>query len=212
MGCRRWWQLGVLGLMVAACKDPGGGEDAPCQTNDDCADGLTCDNHQGGTNTCQPNHDHQPDCEIDPQACASTGAGSEGGSGSGGGSTGGSGGSGESSADSGSSDSGGGIACGEMSCGFAEVCVHDFTDPTCTNVEDPSAPCPEGQQMSMCGGAGIPCCCEPPPPVQYRCVSASTCPAMPACDCLGPICDGGRECIALGESPLDFGCQTPPAP
>lgn len=62
---RRWTALAWL---VAMAMGVGGGcsEDAsdnvgaPCESADDCAQGLICDVHDG-QGTCQDNHDHDGD-------------------------------------------------------------------------------------------------------------------------------------------------------
>lgn len=48
----------VLGLCLAACEEDGGGDlGAPCETDEDCMEGLACDLH-GGVGSCQEPHEH----------------------------------------------------------------------------------------------------------------------------------------------------------
>lgn len=124
--------------------------------------------------------------------------------------------SGSTAADSGSSgDVPIDLPCGDaLMCTGGDVCVEDAIEPECTDLEDPKGMCPDGQNMTNCGGAGIPCCCLPPPPSEYRCVTPSECVGPADCDCLGEaVCTEGRMCIALGVDPEHyFLCESPPVP
>ncbi len=108
------------------------------------------------------------------------------------------------------------VPCGEsllLTCTGGDVCIEDAFDPECTNLEDPEGMCPEGQQMTFCGGAGQPCCCLPPPPSEWRCVTPMGCDGPANCECLGDVCTDGRECTSLGADPEHlFRCESPPAP
>lgn len=109
---------------------------------------------------------------------------------------------------SGSPKDSGAISCGELSCEGETVCLRETYSPECVNRVDTAEPCPEGTTPSMCGGAGIPCCCEPAPAATYQCVSASACSAEPACDCLGEVCPEDKECTSV-SSPTSglFSCD-----
>jgi hypothetical protein len=108
------------------------------------------------------------------------------------------------------------VPCGEgpaLTCVGGDVCIEDAFDRECTNLEDPEGMCPEGQEMTFCGGAGQPCCCLPPPPSEFRCVTPTSCDGPATCECLGEVCTDGRECTALGADPEHlFRCESPPKP
>lgn len=106
------------------------------------------------------------------------------------------------------------IPCGDaLVCSGGDVCIEDRTSPSCTILDDPEGTCEGDQTMTQCGGAGIPCCCSPPPPPEFRCVDTAGCADIVDCACLGPICDEGDECTALGADPQRlFVCEEPPAP
>ncbi len=106
------------------------------------------------------------------------------------------------------------VPCGDaLTCTSGDVCIEDAFDPSCTNLEDPEGTCPEGQTMTQCGGAGLPCCCLPPPPSEFRCVTPTNCDGPASCDCLGEVCTEGRQCTSLGADPEHlFRCESPPAP
>ncbi len=114
----------------------------------------------------------------------------------------------------GESTGGGELACGDaLVCDTGEVCIEDVIAPACTNLDDPEAMCPPGQDLTYCGGAGIPCCCEPPPRSEFRCITPSGCGDVVDCTCLGEICTEGRECAALGVDPTRaFACEELPTP
>lgn len=106
------------------------------------------------------------------------------------------------------------VPCGDaLTCSGGDVCVEDAFDPECTNLEDPEGMCPEGQEMTFCGGAGQPCCCLPPPPSEWRCVTPTGCDGPANCECLGELCTDGRECMSVGADPEHlFRCESPPKP
>lgn len=116
--------------------------------------------------------------------------------------------------DSGGSTGGIDVPCGDaLVCSGGDVCIEDVVDPACTNLEDPEGMCEPGQRMTFCGGAGIPCCCEPQPPSEFRCVTPAGCDGAADCACLGEICTEGRECVALGADPEHlFLCESPAKP
>jgi hypothetical protein len=122
----------------------------------------------------------------------------------------------ETSADSSSSgDAPIDVPCGDaLVCSGGDVCIEDALDPECTNLEDPKGMCPDGQEMTFCGGAGIPCCCLPPPASEYRCVTPTECIGPATCECLGAsLCTDGRVCTSLGADPEHlFRCESPPKP
>ncbi len=102
-----------------------------------------------------------------------------------------------------------GQSCGLLNCNAAESCLQESYEPTCENRTDTGAPCPEGTTASMCGGAGIACCCEPPPEMTYQCVDATACGNT--CDCIS--CPGDKACISVGsESSGVFLCEELPKP
>ena len=103
----------------------------------------------------------------------------------------------------------GGPECGEMQCFVGEVCLTFPQAPTCSpKAED--QPCPEGTTESQCGGAGLPCCCEPPPPTIYECREPpSSCGEPADCACLAEVCVPACE---MSAQPNVFICEEPPAP
>jgi hypothetical protein len=106
------------------------------------------------------------------------------------------------------------VPCGDaLTCTSGDVCIEDAFDPECTNLEDPEGMCPDGQTMTQCGGAGLPCCCLPPPASEFRCVTPTGCDGPTTCECLGEVCTDGRECTSLGADPEHlFRCESPPKP
>jgi hypothetical protein len=106
------------------------------------------------------------------------------------------------------------VPCGDaLTCSSGDVCVEDAFDPECTNLEDPKGMCPEGQTMTQCGGAGLPCCCLPPPASEFRCVTPAGCEGPASCECLVEVCTDGRQCISLGADPEHlFRCESPAKP
>ncbi len=123
-------------------------------------------------------------------------------------------GSGDASGTAGSSgDTGEPASCDSLRCGPDDVCVEDRLPPMCTILEDPGRMCDPGQTMTFCGGAGIPCCCDPPPPFEYRCASAIGCADGPrACACLGTICAEGYACSDPASAADPFVCEPLPKP
>lgn len=209
----RWVLLGLL----ASCGDDDDGklgEHEPCTSTEQCAANLYCDFHDGN-GTCEPGHDHEPDCQVMPQECTFTDGDSMDGESSLDGATTIDSDSAESgTAESGSADSGDsggeGIACGDaLVCNAAEVCVEEPNAPLCEPLPRGEM-CPRGTAETSCGGAGLPCCCGPTPPSDYRCASAEGC-EPPTCECLPMLCMGGDTCGALAE-PRNFRCEPPAAP
>ncbi|MGB1013462.1 MAG: hypothetical protein ACPG4T_04945 [Nannocystaceae bacterium] len=114
----------------------------------------------------------------------------------------------DSESDTNASD--GAVACGGSDCLPGEVCLHQFVGPTCTNKENPDDMCPEGQQDTNCGGAGIPCCCEPGPGPTMTCDPASNCDGAITCACLAEACGVENLCGDQGDGV--FFCEPAPAP
>jgi len=108
------------------------------------------------------------------------------------------------------------VPCGDgglLTCSGGDVCVEDVLDPECTNLEDPDGMCPAGQTMTQCGGAGLPCCCLPPPPSEFRCHTPAECDGPATCECLVEVCTDGRACTPLGADPEHFfRCESLPKP
>ena len=104
----------------------------------------------------------------------------------------------------------GAVACGGSDCLPGEVCLHQFVGPTCTNKENPDDMCPEGQQDTNCGGAGIPCCCEPSSGPTMTCDPASNCDGAITCACLAEACGVENLCSDQGDGV--FFCEPAPAP
>jgi len=104
------------------------------------------------------------------------------------------------------------IACGDdLVCEGETVCIVEPNEPACENLVNEADPCPAGTTKTNCGGAGIPCCCEPTPPPDHRCAPSTSCgEAAPTCECLDP-CDAGEECTAVGGEDATFQCEPPPA-
>lgn len=100
------------------------------------------------------------------------------------------------------------IPCGELECVGGEVCLVFPQEPSCTNLEEGES-CPEGTQETQCGGAGLPCCCEPPPPTLRECVLPESCGDTVDCACLAELCV--PECSMTG-TPGVFICEESPAP
>ena len=114
---------------------------------------------------------------------------------------------------SGSGGGGGTTACGaSLVCDASSVCIVDEKSAKCTALVDDAGTCPAGQTKSQCGGIGYPCCCEPPPPSEYRCESASACTGTPDCNCLGNVCKNGQMCMGIGGKAHEFHCADPPVP
>ncbi|MES2638391.1 MAG: hypothetical protein V4850_02885 [Myxococcota bacterium] len=106
------------------------------------------------------------------------------------------------------------LACGEaLTCDATAVCVRDSHEPDCEDRADTGAPCPEGTTASMCGGAGMPCCCGATPEPTYRCYEAGTCGESPTCDCLGAVCGESEGCSSVGsETSRLYACDELPKP
>lgn len=149
-----------------------------------------------------------------------SGGTSGGGGASGGGGTSGTGGSAGTSGGGGTSGSGGsagdaGVStpCGpKLVCDAKSVCIVDEKAAACTPKMDDAGPCPAGKTQSQCGGIGYPCCCDPPPPSEYRCESAAGCSGAPDCTCLKDVCKGGQMCMGIGGKDREFHCSDPPVP
>ncbi len=103
------------------------------------------------------------------------------------------------------------IPCGEqLSCAGDEVCVEDRIDASCSSMEEGAA-CPDGTTAGQCGGAGLPCCCAPPPASEYRCEPAGACGGEPACACLPGLCTDDKDCEQKDEGSPQFACESLPA-
>jgi hypothetical protein len=76
------------------------------------------------------------------------------------------------------------IACGEIECAANQACLTFPQSPMCTDKPE-DQPCPPGTTETYCGGAGLPCCCEPPP--------------APVTECVDPVCEGQVDCDCLAE-------------
>ena len=100
------------------------------------------------------------------------------------------------------------IPCGELKCVGGEVCLTFPQDANCTNLEEGES-CPEGTQETQCGGAGLPCCCEPTPPALRECVLPEGCGDPVDCACLAELCV--PECGMTG-TPGVFICEEPQPP
>lgn len=149
----------------------------------------------------------------------SNGGGPSAGSDQGGNDEGGSGGESQGGAESGGAGGGGGggaeyppVECGDaLTCEAGDVCIVEPNQPECTNLGKGET-CPKGTTETNCGGAGIPCCCGPTPPPDYRCTSGAPCGGdLPSCECLDP-CTGVDECIALAANEYTFQCEPPAKP
>lgn len=75
------------------------------------------------------------------------------------------------------------FACDALSCAETDLCVRQDYPAECTNREDTGAACPEGTTATMCGGAGIPCCCEPAPACLSTALSLRVMPLKPSASC-----------------------------
>ena len=107
-------------------------------------------------------------------------------------------------------DSGAAVACGTaLTCSEPAVCVRQSISATCETREDTATACPEGTEPTQCGGAGLPCCCEPTPEPTYSCFDASACADPVGCDCVGAACDAGTDCSAATDG---FACEELPKP
>ncbi len=107
-----------------------------------------------------------------------------------------------------------GIACGDtLMCTGAAVCVREGYEPTCENVTDTAAECPEGTTASHCGGDGHPCCCGPMPDPTFQCYEPSGCGDTPTCDCVEAACPADKACSSLiSETSGMFSCDELPKP
>ena len=100
------------------------------------------------------------------------------------------------------------LVCDTLSCSGTDLCVQTLLPAECTNREDTGVACPEGTTPSMCGGAGIACCCEPAPDPTWEC---QACGATPSCDCV--TCTAGTECMERASaSGREFVCEELPMP
>jgi hypothetical protein len=103
--------------------------------------------------------------------------------------------------------------CGELTCTGGEVCLQESYEPECTNREDTGAACPDGTTATMCGGAGMPCCCGPDPARTSACIDPGACGATPTCDCLGDICPEGKMCVEqAADGGTELLCEPMPKP
>jgi hypothetical protein len=102
--------------------------------------------------------------------------------------------------------------CGDiLICDPGVACVEQQFPPACTDKANKADPCPEGQTDTFCGGAGMPCCCEPPPAPDYSCAAADNCGGTVSCECLGDVCTGGLECVNTA-TPNIVACIEPAMP
>jgi hypothetical protein len=99
------------------------------------------------------------------------------------------------------------IPCGDLECAGNQACLTFPQEPTCTDNPD-GASCPPGTRETYCGGAGLPCCCEPPPPTIYECVEPA-CEGPIDCACLVDVCI--PACTPFATAGV-FICEPPPAP
>lgn len=106
-------------------------------------------------------------------------------------------------------DDSSGKSCGSLSCKPGESCLQESYPPACENRADTGTPCPEGTTATLCGGAGIACCCEPPPEMTYQCIDATACGN--SCDCIS--CPEGKACTTVGSQTSGvFLCEELPMP
>jgi hypothetical protein len=95
------------------------------------------------------------------------------------------------------------FSCDTLSCAETDLCVRQDYPAECTNREDTGAACPEGTTATMCGGAGIPCCCEPAPVSTFTC---QACGDTPSCECV--TCESGTDCMEQAStSGREFVCE-----
>lgn len=99
------------------------------------------------------------------------------------------------------------IPCGDIECAANQACLTFPQAPMCTDMME-GQPCPPGTTETQCGGAGLPCCCEPPPPTVYECVDPA-CQGPLDCACLVDVCIPACTSTA---TPGVFICEPPPAP
>lgn len=98
------------------------------------------------------------------------------------------------------------VACDTLTCSGTDVCVMEEHEHVCQTLEDTAAGCPDGTTATMCGGAGIPCCCEPTPAPTWSCAA---CGEVASCDCV--TCPGDKVCEATGTEGT-FRCAELPKP
>lgn len=114
----------------------------------------------------------------------------------------------ESETDTESETTGTPLACGEIECGPDEACLTFPQQPNCQDLMEGEM-CPEGTTETQCGGAGLPCCCEPTPPPIYMCTPTDACGDSIDCTCLADVCT--PMCTATADA-LVFVCDAPPPP
>jgi hypothetical protein len=111
----------------------------------------------------------------------------------------------------GTGEAGSGTPCGEgLVCESGEVCVVVPLAPSCTVKEAETDLCPMGTTDSLCGGAGLPCCCEPAPPPTRSCVEAPGCVDAPACGCLPDVCPPASDCTDTAQGEVTCTMLPPP--
>lgn len=99
------------------------------------------------------------------------------------------------------------FACGGASCPQDTLCVETTYDPSCVDLTDTGSACPDGTTRTLCGGAGLPCCCGEAPAPTYTC---QACYGTPSCDCV--TCDDGKMCGGTGQDARLFVCASPDVP
>jgi hypothetical protein len=100
------------------------------------------------------------------------------------------------------------FACGDIDCAADQACLTFGQQPMCENKQD-DQPCPEGTTETLCGGAGIPCCCGPTPASIYQCTATTECGEIVDCGCLAEVCT--PQCWATADAKV-FICEEGPAP
>lgn len=119
-------------------------------------------------------------------------------------------GSGDSDGSGGESETGSAqlVVCGDSECAGGEICMSFVQEPACENKLE-GQPCPEGTDETLCGGAGIACCCGPVPAPVNECAAPAGCDDVVDCACLGDICF--EECSATATEGV-FMCTPLPVP
>jgi len=103
------------------------------------------------------------------------------------------------------------VDCGSETCTGGDVCIVRPQAATCEPKTDAAVPCPADlPNETLCGGAGVPCCCGETPPAITACDPAGQCGSSVGCDCLGDVCEAPNLCYALEAG--SFSCEPPPEP
>lgn len=104
------------------------------------------------------------------------------------------------------------VVCGTETCTGGDVCITRPLAPECEIKADSADPCPQDKpNVTMCGGAGVPCCCEDTPDPLTECSPASGCGDFVDCTCLGSECPSPMICSPTGTEGA-FLCEDPPVP